>query len=144
MIRPKIVTLLLGFNFLSFGLFAQTTDILSVGFTANYTNESAFGGELLFKKGIRLFRQEAEIKAGIGNRSYSFGFDGVQNLQASSVGLFGDLAIYPFNQNGFFVGVRLEPINLNWLAAGSMSRFENEKGYRPSSDRKSTRLNSSH
>src|SRR5690606_8643254 len=116
MIRPTVVVLLLGLNFLSLGSFAQTTDILSVGFTANYTNENAIGGELFFKKGIRLFRQQTEIKAGIGNRSYSFAFDGVQGLQASSVGLFGDLAIYPFNQDGFFVGVRLEPINLNWVA----------------------------
>ncbi|MEC3882083.1 hypothetical protein [Parapedobacter sp. 10938] len=133
MIRSFAATLLIGFNFLPMGLFAQTTDIFSVGFNANYTNESAFGGELFLKRGITLFQQQTEIKAGIGNRSYSFAFDGVQDLQAASVGLFGDLAIYPFNQDGFFVGVRLEPINLNWLAMESMSRFENDKGYRPSS-----------
>lgn len=133
MIRSITVTLLIGFHFLSLAVFAQTPDIFSVGLNANYTNESAFCGELFLKKGIRLFRQQAEIKAGIGNRSYSFTFDGVQDLQASSVGLFGDLVIYPFNQDGFFVGIRLEPINLNWLSAASMSRFENDRGYRPSS-----------
>ena len=133
MIRPMAIALFAGFCFLCSDLRATVKDTLSAGLSANYTNENVFGGELFLKRGIRLFRQQAEIKAGIGNRSYAFGFDGVENLQASSVGLFGDLAIYPFHQDGFFVGIRLEPLNLNWLTEGSMVRFENGRGYRPSS-----------
>ena len=55
MIRSIAVTLLIGFNFLSMAVFAQTADIFSVGLNANYTNESTFGGELFLKKGIKLF-----------------------------------------------------------------------------------------
>jgi hypothetical protein len=59
-------------------------------------------------------------------------FDNVKDLNASSVGFFGDIAIYPFNK-GLFTGIRWELINFNWLSDDSKTKIENARNYSPTS-----------
>lgn len=98
----------------------------------SYGNYDVRGGELFLRKPIGLFGKNAEVKAGLGYRPYSLSIDGVQDLAASSVGAFADLAVYPFSPSGLFVGLRWELINFNWLSDASMTDFEQQRGFRPS------------
>jgi hypothetical protein len=55
-------------------------------------------------------------------------FDQAKYLKASSIGIFGDVVIYPFNK-GIYLGLRWELINFNWLAKESQLKVEKEKDY---------------
>jgi hypothetical protein len=77
---------------------ASIKDSLSIGATGGYTNYNTLKGELYFKKDLKVFNRHAEIKAGMNNRGYQLEFDQVKDLKASSIGIFGDVVIYPFNK----------------------------------------------
>ena len=113
-------------------LYAGITDSLSVGFAGGYSNYSTFRGEFYFKSDIKLFNRKSELKVGLGSNSYQLNFDNVIDLNASSIGIFGDLVIYPFNKV-LFTGIRWELVNFNWLSDKSINKIENERTYSPTS-----------
>lgn len=113
-------------------LHAGIIDSLSIGLGGGYDSYNTFRGEIYLKSDIQLFNRKAEIKAGLNNRSYQLDFDGVKDLDAQSIGFFGDIVIYPFNK-GLFTGVRWELINFNWLTSESKSKIERENDYSPTS-----------
>jgi len=115
-----------------FQLYAGILDTLSVGLGMGYESYNTFRGEIYLRSDIKLFKKKAEIKTGLNNRSYQLDFDNVKNLNARSLGLFGDIAIYPFD-NGLFTGIRWELINFNWLTPDSKTKVENERNYSPTS-----------
>ena len=117
---------------LASNLHAGIFDSLSIGLGGGYSSYNTFRGELYLKSDLKLFKRDAELKFGMNNRSYQLTFDNVSDLDASSVGFFGDIAIYPFNK-GFFAGLRWELINFNWLSDASKTKIETERSYTPTS-----------
>lgn len=117
---------------ISSNLFAGITDSLSIGVGGGYCNYYTSRGEIYLKSDLKLFNRNSEIKVGMNNRSYQLTFDNVPDLEASSIGFFGDIAIYPFDK-GLFTGIRWELINFNWFSDDSMTKFENERNYTPTS-----------
>ncbi len=113
-------------------LHAGILDSLSIGLGSGYDSYNTLRGEIYLKSNNKLFNRKAEIKAGLNNRSYQLNFDGVKNLNAQSIGLFGDITIYLFNK-GLFTGLRWELINFNWLTSESKIKVENERNYSPTS-----------
>lgn len=113
-------------------LHAGVLDSLSIGLGGGYDSYNTLRGEIYLKSDLKIFNRKAEIKAGLNNRSYQLDFDNVKDLNAQSLGLFGDIVIYPLNK-GLFTGVRWELINFNWLTSDSKTKVENEKNYSPTS-----------
>ena len=111
---------------------AGITDSLSIGLGGGYSSYNTFRGEFYLKSDLKLGNRNAEIKVGMNNRSYQLTFDKVSDLNASSIGFFGDIAIYPFNK-GLFTGLRWELINFNWLSSESKNRIRTERGYEATS-----------
>src|SRR5512145_2418299 len=105
-------------------LHAGILDSLSIGLGGGYDSYNTLRGEIYIKSDIRIFNRKTEIKAGLNNRSYQLEFDGAKNLNAQSFGVFGDIAVYPFNK-GLFTGLRWELIDFNWLTSDSKTKFEN-------------------
>jgi hypothetical protein len=68
----------------------------------------------------------------MNNHSYQLTFDHVSDLNASSIGFFGDIAVYPFN-NGLFAGLRWEALTFNWLSESSKNKIIKERSYTPTS-----------
>ena len=128
----KKCVLILMVTVLTSNLYAGITDSLSIGLGGGYSSYNTFRGEFYLKSELKVGNRNSEIKVGMNNRSYQLSFDKVSDLNASSIGLFGDFAIYPFN-NGLFTGVRWELINFNWLSEESKNKIRNEKGYEPTS-----------
>jgi hypothetical protein len=92
-----------------------------------YSSYNTIRGELYIKANLKILKKEFEIKLGFNNRTYQLSFDNISDLDAQSVGLFADVAIYPFNKI-FFVGVRIEQ-NANWFTRDSKSRIESQRNY---------------
>lgn len=113
-------------------LHAGVLDSLSIGLSSGYDSYNTFRGEIYLKSNINIFHRKAEMKVGINNRSYKLDFDNVRDLNASSIGFFGDVAIYPFNK-GLFTGFRWELINFNWLTDDSKTKIEDSRNYSPTS-----------
>lgn len=128
----KKYSLLFSVIILSTNLFAGITDSLSLGLGGGYSSYNTFRGELYLKTDLKILNRNSEIKIGMNNRSYQLMFDNVYDLDASSIGFFGDAAIYPFDK-GLFTGFRWELINFNWLSAESKTKIENERNYTPTS-----------
>lgn len=128
--RTYFLTLLM--LILTSNVFAGIADSLSIGFGGGYSSYNTLRGELYLKSDLKLFNRNCELKAGINNRSYQLTFDNVSNLNTSSIGFFGDIAVYPFNK-GLFTGIRWELINFNWLSDESKARIESERNYSPTS-----------
>ncbi|WP_088656362.1 hypothetical protein [Geofilum rhodophaeum] len=124
--------LILSVIILSSNLYAGITDSLSIGFGGGYSSYNTFRGEIYLKSDLKMFNRKTELKIGMNNRSYQLTFDNVSDLDASSIGFFGDIAIYPFNK-GLFTGIRWELINFNWLSDDSKTKIENERNYTPTS-----------
>ncbi|MDR0436662.1 MAG: hypothetical protein LBH22_00010 [Bacteroidales bacterium] len=111
-------------------VYAENAAFSSIGFGCGYSSYNTFRGELYLRSDLKLFNRNSEVKAGINNHSYQLTFDNVPDLDASSIGLFGDIAIYPFDK-GLFAGIRWEMLNINWLSRESRNKVENERGHRP-------------
>ena len=107
---------------------ASITDSLFLGVAGGYTNYNTLKGELYLKKELTVLKHQAEFKVGMNNRNYLLTFDNVFNLHASSIGFYGDIALYPFNK-GFYLGLRWELMNFNWLSNESKQKIENERKY---------------
>ena len=107
--RFFLILIIISFNS---DLRADFMDSLSIGIGAGYTNYNTMKGELYLTSDIELFNVNSEIKVGVNSHSYKLSFDNVSGLRASSIGLFGDAAFYPFNE-GLFAGIRWETINFN-------------------------------
>ena len=128
----KKYLLILTITILSSNLYAGITDSLSIGFGGGYNNYNTFQGELYLKSDLKIFNRNSEITIGMNNRLYQLTFDNVSDLDASSIGFFGDIAIYPFDK-GLFTGIRWEFINFNWLSDASKTKIERERDYTPTS-----------
>jgi len=128
----KKYVLVLTVIILTSNVYAGITDSLSIGLGGGYSSYNTFRGELYLKSELKLGTRNSEIKVGLNNRSYQLTFDNVSGLNASSIGFFGDMAIYPFNK-GLFTGVRWELINFNWLSEESKNTIKNERGYESTS-----------
>ena len=128
----KRLFLILSLILLASNLRAGIFDSLSIGFGGGYSSYNTFRGELYLKSDLQLFKRNTELKFGMNNHSYQLTFDNISDLNASSVGFFGDIAIYPFDK-GFFAGLRWELINFNWLSDASKTKIETERSYTPTS-----------
>jgi hypothetical protein len=128
----KKYILILLVTIISSNLSAGITDSISIGFAGGYNSYNTFRGEMYIKSDLKLLNRNSEIKIGMNNRSYHLTFDNVLDLDASSIGFFGDMAIYPFDK-GLFTGFRWELINFNWLSDDSKTKIENERNYTPTS-----------
>ncbi|MDH5380608.1 MAG: hypothetical protein OEW75_07145 [Cyclobacteriaceae bacterium] len=123
--------------FLITGLFVFTqsfaqTDILSIGLGGGMNSYGTFRGELYVKGYFNILDRHAEWKGGVSNRSYSFDYENVTGLEATSWSLNGDVAVFP-GTSGYFIGARWELINFNRLTDVSFSRLETEGGIAPPS-----------
>lgn len=107
---------------------AQFSKSWYIGGGGGYTNYKTPKFELYANKNMKLFNRQGEMKAGFSTRFYDLEFDKVKDLKAESVGMFADIAVYPFNK-GLFAGVRWELVNFNWLTQESKSKIRSEKGY---------------
>ncbi|MDR0894571.1 MAG: hypothetical protein LBN06_04640 [Prevotellaceae bacterium] len=92
---------------------------VSGGYDVSY---GTFIGEAYYQRDIRLFRKEAAYRIGVTTHAYQLDVNNVTDLDANSVGLFGDLILYPFN-NGLSVGIRWEGVNINWLSSASKQKL---------------------
>ena len=128
----KRFLLILSLILLASNLHAGIFDSLSIGLGGGYSSYNTFRGELYLKSDLQLFKRNTELKFGMNNHSYQLTFDNISDLNASSVGFFGDIAIYPFDK-GFFAGLRWELINFNWLSDASKTKIETERSYTPTS-----------
>lgn len=108
--------------------YAGITDSLALGVGGGYNNYNTFQGEIYVKSDLKLFNRRSELKIGMNYRPYQLTFDSISGLEASSIGLFGDLVVYPFNK-GLFAGVRWELITFNWFTEASKETIENERDY---------------
>ena len=124
----KKYILFLTMTVLTSNVSARITDSLSIGFGGGYSNYNTFRGEAYLKSDLKLGKLNSEIKLGVNNHSYQLSFDEVSDLTASSIGFFGDIAIYPFGK-GLFTGIRWELINFNWLSEASKNKIRSERGY---------------
>ena len=107
---------------------AKLTDTLSVGVAGGLSSYHTFRGEIYAKSSIKLLNRNTEIKVGLNNRSYNISFDNINDLEVSSLGVFGDIAIYPFNK-GLFVGIRWELININLLSSSAQQKVSTQRDY---------------
>jgi len=128
----KKCVLILTVIVLTSNVYAGITDSLSIEFGGGYSSYNTFRGEAYLKSDLKLGKLNSEIKVGVNNHSYQLTFDKVSDLNASSIGFFGDFAIYPF-RNGLFTGIRWELITFNWLSEESKTKIRNERGYEPTS-----------
>ncbi|MFC3199509.1 hypothetical protein ACFOET_17965 [Parapedobacter deserti] len=108
---------------------ANAQQPMSIGLSGNYGSNNRFGGEIYLRKPIRLMQKDAEFKAGLATRSFPLSFDGVGSLNAASLGIFGDAAIYPFPRNGLFTGIRVEILNVSRFAKNSSAAIERQRDY---------------
>jgi hypothetical protein len=112
--------------------YAGITDSLSIGFGGGYSSYNTFRGEVYLKSDLKLGKLKSEIKIGMNNHSYQLTFDNVSDLNASSIGIFGDMAVYPFGK-GLFAGLRWEALTFNWLSEASKNKIISERSYTPTS-----------
>jgi len=126
----KKITAILTISLLISNVYTENATFSAIGFGGGFSSHNTFRGELYLRSDLRLFNRNSKVKAGINNHSYQLAFDKVPNLEASSIGLFGDIAIYPFDK-GLFAGIRWEMLNINWLSRESRNRVEEERGHRP-------------
>ena len=127
--RKLKITFLLSFfvhSILTAGIF----DSLDLGISGGFNNYKNIKGEIFLNSSINLLKRPAELRVGLCNRDYELSFANLNNLKASSIGIFGDLLIYPFNF-GLNLGIRWELVNLNWLNEDSKSRIDLERDYSP-------------
>src|SRR5690606_8692914 len=106
----------------------DTRDTAAIGLSGTFGNYASPGGEVYFKRNIRVFKQSTELKLGLNYRTYDIELDDVTGLNVGSVGLFADLTWFPFRSNGLFGGIRWEGINLNWLSDESREKYRQETG----------------
>jgi len=113
-------------------LHAGVLDSLSIGVGGGFESYNTPKGEVYLKSDLVLLDRKAELRVGMNNRTYQLDFDNVKDLEASSIGFFGDICIYPFNK-GLFTGIRWELINFNWLTSNSKAKVEDARDYSPTS-----------
>jgi len=123
----KKVFLLLSFLITCLSLSAIEKDSLSVGISWNHRSQYIINGEIYLLLRGELFSRPSDIKTGIAIRNYSLQFDGVQNLQASSIGLTLGKTIYPFKKI-LFLGFRFD-ISADWLSLASKDKIKSERLY---------------
>ncbi len=111
-------------------IFGKNPHGLSLGIGGGYTNAYKIKEEIYLKIPATLFDKRSEIKTGLNFRPYKVRhFDDIYNLKANSLGIFADLAVYPFEKY-IFVGVRWEVLTFNWLNSESKKRIEDTNMYR--------------
>lgn len=119
---------ILWFILLSSPIAAGNKAPLYFGMSAGYSKYNSLLGEIYLKLDRTILNRDAEVKFGMTRRSYQLTFDKIKDLNASSIGFFGDAAIYPFT-NGLFTGIRWEAINFNWLSNDSRKKIEAQRDY---------------
>jgi hypothetical protein len=124
--KMKRTLLLFLFSLLYLSLSAIEKDSLSVGLSWNHRAYDRINGEIYVIGRGALFKSW-DSKAGLVFRHYSLDFDGVSNLEASSVGVNFEETIYPFKKL-LFLGLRLD-LSADCLSSGSKDKISTEKGY---------------
>jgi hypothetical protein len=122
----KRILLLMSFILLNLSSSAIEKDSLSLGLSWNYRTKYMKNGEiyLLFREA--LFRS-SDSRIGINFRNYSLNFDGVHNLQASSIGLGAEESVYLYKKI-LFLGIRFD-LSGDWLSRASKDKIELERQY---------------
>ncbi len=100
----------------------------SFGLSGGFGSYARFAGEFYLIKPLRLFRKQGEVKAGVITRNYPLSYGGIKNLNAASVGVLADVAVFPFAGNGFFTGIRLEFPTFNWLNQSARDELSRQLG----------------
>jgi hypothetical protein len=110
-----------------FSLSGIEKDSLSVGLSWNHRSKYMINGEIYLLLRGEILSIPSDFKTGVTIRNYSLHFDGVENLQASSVGLVGEQTIYPFKKI-LFLGYRFD-ISADWLSQASKDKIKSERQY---------------
>jgi hypothetical protein len=98
----------------------------NVGYSGTY---GTVYGAAYYSMGTTIFNRPAEIRMGLKQQGYQLDFAGIKDLDAMSVGIFGDAIIYPFNRGGFFLGLHWELLNFNWFTQKAKQKLLDEKNY---------------
>jgi hypothetical protein len=95
---------------------------LSLGISSGYTNYRTFTPEIFVQRNLSLFRYIFEPKVGITYRTFNSGFQGINQLETASIGLFAEVVVFPFRKY-FFTGIRWELITLNWFTNEALNKL---------------------
>jgi hypothetical protein len=63
------------------------------------------------------------LKIGADYHSFDASFQGLNDLETQSVGLFADALIFPFHKY-LFTGIRWDMITLNWLTGNAQKKLD--------------------
>jgi hypothetical protein len=119
--------LLFLFSLLYLSSSAVEKDTLSFGLSWNKRSKDSFNGEI-YLIGRNLLAKSWDTKAGLVVRNYSLNFDGVSNLQSSSIGLNVEQTYLPFKKF-LFVGIKFD-LSADWLHQISRNKITTERGYK--------------
>ena len=122
----KRILLLLPFILICLSSSAIEKDSLSVGLGWNFRSKYQLNGEIYLSLRNLLFRS-SDSKIGINVRNYSLHFDGVNYLQASSIGIAAEETFYPFKKF-LFLGIRFD-LSADWLSRASKDKIKAERQY---------------
>jgi hypothetical protein len=97
----------------------------AIGISGGYdgSNETFIGEAYYQRSDFNVLNRAAELRFGITGHSYRISYAELNDLDIHSIGLFGDLVLYPFNNIGLFTGARWEGVNINWFSAASKTRL---------------------
>lgn len=119
--------MLLLFSLLYLSSSALEIDSLSLGLSWNHRSKDRINGEIYLITRSLLFKSW-DSKAGLVFRNYSLNFDGVSNLEASSIGVNFEETGFPFKKL-LFLGLRLD-LSADCLSRMSKDKISTERGYR--------------
>jgi hypothetical protein len=123
--KRSITLFLVSFLYLSSS--AIEKDSLSIGISWNRRSEDRINGEI-YVIGRSLLLSSWDSKAGLVFRNYSLNFDGVKNLEATSIGVNFEETVLPFKKL-LFLGLRFD-LSADWLSQRSNDKIWTERDYR--------------
>jgi len=123
----KLYYIFLGLVSFASALQAQSIENPQIGLGVGYNSFLYPEVEAHLQLDFTSFSKRTEVGIGLLGRSYNLDVGRATDLKANSIGLFGDIAIYPFDKY-LFTGLRWELVNLNWFDGKSKTELKNE-GY---------------
>jgi hypothetical protein len=122
----KRALMLLLFSFLYLSSSAIEIDSLSFGLSWNHRSKDRINGEIYVIR-RNLLCNSWDSKAGLVFRNYSLDFDGVTNLEASSIGVNFEETVFPFKKF-LFLGLRFD-LSADLLSQMSKDKIDAQRGY---------------
>jgi hypothetical protein len=122
----KRTLLLLLFSLLYLSSSAIEKDSLSFGLSWNHRSKDRFNGEI-YVIGRSVLFKSWDSKAGLVLRNYFLNFDGISNLEASSIGVNFEETVFPFKKL-LFLGLRFD-LSADCLSPRSKDKIRTEREY---------------